>query len=171
MIIMLLIILIILTVIFWAISTLIALRGGIHYVGSGKDNFRSAFKLVKLNNRQIMYELGSGYGDGLLVAAKEFGAETIGIEISPFHYLVSKWRTRKIPKIKVILGNYNNVVFKRADVVYCYLLPKMLDALLPKLKKELHHDSTVISKTFKFTNISPSETKDVNNEKFYFYKF
>lgn len=165
------IILIILLVIFWQISTLISIYGGIAYVGSGNKILRSALKLAKLKKGDIFYELGSGMGNGLIIASKEFGASAIGIEISPFHWLISWFRTRSNKNIKMILGNYKKINLADSDVIYCYLSPKLIKELLPKFRKELKKGAFVLSCVFSIPDLRPNIVKEINGKKIYLYRF
>ncbi len=47
-------------------------------------------KLAKVGKNDIIYDLGSGEGTALIVAAKEFGAKGIGVEIDPSRVIFSK---------------------------------------------------------------------------------
>ena len=84
--------------------------------------------------------MGSGDGTALITAAKEFGAKGIGIEIDPLRYWISKIRIQRnglSKKIKVLRKNFFKQNIRDADVVFVYLVPKTLEKLLPKFKKEL----------------------------------
>src|SRR4030067_3023827 len=123
---MIIIFLLIMIAIFIGISYLISLYGGVHYVGSGDNIYRRALKLASLKSGDTFIELGSGYGKGLLIAAENDLVQAVGVEISPFHYLISRLKTHKKRNIKIVLADYRKISFRGAKVVYCYLLPKQL---------------------------------------------
>ena len=165
-----LIVILIMVVIFWQMSTLISIKGGIQYVGSGKKVFESAFKLARVNKDAVVYELGSGFGEGLLIAANEFEASAIGIEISPFHYIFSKIKTLGNKNIKIYFGNYHNFNLSSADVVYCYLTPVMLEQLMPKFTRELKRGSLLISRSFKIPKMEILKSESIGKTSVYVYK-
>ena len=83
-----------------------------------------------------------------MVAAKEFGARGIGIEIDPFRYWVSRILLKKnsvADKVKVLRKNFFTQNLKDADVVFVYLIPKTIEKLLPKFKKELKKGTRIVS--------------------------
>lgn len=162
---------IVLVVIFWQISTFISLGSGIQYVYSKDKVIRSALKLADLKKSENFLELGSGMGNGLLIAAKNFGAQATGVEISPFHYLISKIRTMNNPNIKVIRGDFRKVDFSGFEVIYCYLCTKLMKELLPQFKKQLHPGTRVVSYCFEIPDLIPDKIKTIGSKKIYLYQF
>lgn len=171
MVMLIIIFLVLLLILFWGLSNLISVFGGVVYVGTDSEIIRKALKLAGLKKGDKFYELGSGFGDGLMMASMEFGARAIGIEISPFHYLISKIRTLGDKNIKIILANYKKINLSHADVVYCYLLPKLMNGLLPKFSRELKLGTKVISYAFPIQVKTPFKIKVINQTKIYLYKF
>jgi predicted RNA methylase len=109
---------------------------------------RAICRLAKIKKGELVYDLGSGDGTALITAAKEFGANGIGIEIDPLRYWISKIRIQRMGlanKLKVIRQNFFKQEIKNADVVFVYLVPKALEKLLPKLKKELKKGTRIVS--------------------------
>ena len=51
---------------------------------------RAACRLAKISDKDVVYELGSGDGEFILIASREFGAKrAIGIEIEHTRFLIS----------------------------------------------------------------------------------
>lgn len=67
---------------------------------TNKKTARAMCRLAKIDKEDIVYDLGSGTGTALGVAAKEFGASGVGIEIDPLRFIIS---TLMIYIIKVVL--------------------------------------------------------------------
>lgn len=115
---------------------------------TSRKTARAICKLANVKKGDLIYDLGSGDGTALMIAAKEFGAKGIGIEIDPFRYWVSKFLLRKnlvADKVKVLRKNFFAQDLKEADVVFVYLIPKTLEKLLPKFKKELKKGTRIVS--------------------------
>ena|ERR1035437_921851 len=115
---------------------------------TSKKTARAICKLAKVKKGDLIYDLGSGDGTALMIAAKEFGAKGVGIEIDPFRYWVSKILLRKnsvTDKVKILRKNFFRQNIKEADVIFVYLIPKTLDKLLPKFKKELKKGTRIVS--------------------------
>lgn len=127
-------------------------------------------KLAKVNDKDIVYDLGSGDGALLITAAKEFGAKAFGVEIDPLRVWVSKLATLfngQKEKVKIIRKNFFDADMKDATVVFMYLIPKTLARLKPKLIKELKPGTRIV--TFVYKIDLPIIEQDLKNE-IYLYK-
>lgn len=163
----------------WQVSNMVSVFFGSPYVTVRKKVIIKALKAANLQKGDIFYDLGSGKGDVLIIAEK-FGAKVFGYEISPFYYLWAKARVLNRPNIQIKYQNINNVSLKRADVVYCYLLPKFLEKLSLKFQKELKSGARLISVGFPIKiSLFPAGAKIrdkydkyiVENHKIYIYRF
>ena len=99
---------------------------------------RQAFKLANLNSKDLIYDLGCGDGKTLVIAAKEFDAHAIGIEIDPLRFWIAKFLilfTGLSDKVQVRRENFLKSDFSDASVIFVYLVPKALQRLLPQFKK------------------------------------
>lgn len=117
-----------------------------------KKTARAAFKLANVTKKDVVYELGSGGATALVVAAKEFRAKGVGIEIEPFRFLLSKFTVKRLrlsKNIKLIRGNFYKEDLSDATVLYVYLVPQTLNRLIPKFKKELRKGTRIISYKYK----------------------
>lgn len=122
---------------------------------------RKAFELAKLTDKDIVYELGSGEATSLMVAARDFGAKGVGIEIDPIRFYLSKftiWQAGLKKQITLIRGNIFEEDFSDATVVFVYLVPKTLNRLLPKFKK-LKKGTKVISYKYEISLLLKREDK------------
>lgn len=132
---------------------------------TSKKTARAMCKLAKVKKGDLIYDLGSGDGTALMIAAKEFGATGVGIEIDPIRYLISLILLNingVSGKVKVIRGNFFEQNFEKADVVFVYLVPKALERLLPKFKKELKKGTRIVS--FKYEISMPLKVFNKENE-------
>ena len=132
---------------------------------TSKKTARAICKLARVKSGELIYDLGSGDGTCLMVASKEFGAKGIGIEIDPFRYYISKLLLRKsgvLGKVKILRKNFFSEELKDADVIFVYLVPKTLEKLIPKFKKELKKGTRVVS--YKYEINLPLKKFDKKNE-------
>src|SRR5512142_2847429 len=56
---------------------------GLPLAATKPERIRKALKLANLQPNEVLYDLGAGDGRVLFVAAREFGARAVGIEIGP----------------------------------------------------------------------------------------
>jgi cyclopropane fatty-acyl-phospholipid synthase-like methyltransferase len=125
---------------------------------------RAICKLAKIKKGDLVYDLGCGDGTALITAAKECGAKGVGIEIDPVRYWISKIRSQKnglSKELKVVRDNFFNQRIENADVVIVYLIPKTLDKLLPKFKKELKKGTRIVSFVYEIN--LPLKAQDKEN--------
>lgn len=118
---------------------------------TSKKTARAMCELAKVTNKDIVYDLGSGDGTSLIVAAREFGAKSVGIEIDPLRTFISKTMIKfnKVSdRVKIIRKSFFDVDISDATVVFMYLVPKALERLNPKLLKELKPGTRIITVTY-----------------------
>lgn len=115
---------------------------------TSRNTAKRAFKLAGIKAGDVVYELGSGEATALMVAAKDFDAKGVGIEIEPLRYYLAKFSIRRnglSHKIILKRENFFNVNLGDADVVFVYLVPKTLNRLIPKFKKDLKKGTKIVS--------------------------
>jgi precorrin-6B methylase 2 len=132
---------------------------GLPPVPTKRERIRKALKLANLQPSEILYDLGAGDGRVLLIAAREFGAKAVGIEVGPIQ-CVWIW-LRAIAsdfgdKIQVKWANVYKANLSNADVVFVYATSKEVMKLAPHLEKQLKQGSRVVSISADFPNWEPS---------------
>ena len=109
---------------------------------------RAICRLAKVKKNDKVYDLGSGDGTALLIAASEFDATGIGIEIDPLRAIFSKIRIKASKlsgKISIKRKNFFNVKINDATVIFVYLVPKELLRLREKFMNELTPGTRIVS--------------------------
>lgn len=100
-----------------------------------------------------IYDLGCGDGKVLKYMADKFPKATyIGIEYNIIPYLLAKVKTRTYKNITIKYGDFFNEDLSGANGIVVYLFPELMDALLPKLEKELKPGALVYSLDYAFTS-------------------
>lgn len=109
---------------------------------------RVVCEVGKVSKKDILYELGSGNGTTLMIAAKEYGADGVGVEIDPLRYWYSRyviWQSKLSKKVTLFRKNFFAVDISNATVVYVYLVPKALKKLKNKFLEELEPGTRIVS--------------------------
>lgn len=111
---------------------------GVPYVPTDGGLIGEVAKRVKMTRGQKLIELGSGDGRMSSEFARRYPITAVGYEKNKFLLLVARWRAKvtsfKRGKVKFVDDDLFVVDLKRADVVYIYLLPWMIEKLKAKLE-------------------------------------
>lgn len=128
-------------------------------------------ELAKLKKGMKVYDLGSGDGRLLALAAK-MGVTAVGFEINPFivlfckiHFLFHPLRS----KVHTQWKNFWQSDITDADVVFVYLLPWRMKKLSLFLNKQLKPGALIVSNSFIFPDW-PVVRQDTNNHVYIFKK-
>lgn len=102
------------------------------YTTSSHKHLQEGFSAAGLSPGDLVVDLGCGTGEPLIVAATEFGANGVGYEIDEYNYKIALNNVRKAGvSNKVIIKNesFMNAAedVDRADLVYAYLLPSVIE--------------------------------------------
>lgn len=124
---------------------------------------RKMLELAELKPGETLYDLGCGDGRLILLAAKEKGAISTGIDLR--EDLLERARTEILrfglqDKVKVIQGNFFDVDISTANVVTLYLTSSANERLRPKLEKELKDGCRIVSHDFKVPGWKPKQVYD-----------
>jgi SAM-dependent methyltransferase len=126
---------------------------GAPYVATPRGVARQMLELAEVGPEDVVYDLGSGDGRLLWLAAQEFGARAVGIEIDPFRYLWTKWMIRVKGlqgQVEIIRADFFKVDLSAASVVTAYLLRDTNRKLMVKLEHELPPGARVVSRKYIF---------------------
>lgn len=130
----------------------IAFVTGAPFVPSTSKTSEVMITLSKLKKGMKVYDLGSGDGRLLVLAAKG-GARAVGFEINPFLVLFCKIRYLFHPsrsKFTTQWKNFWSADIGDADVVFVYLLPWRMKKLAQFLNKQLKLGTLIVSNSFIF---------------------
>jgi trans-aconitate methyltransferase len=115
--------------------------------------------LVELKPEETLYDLGCGDGRIVMMAAQEFGANAIGVELSE---KMAKQALQKVseskmePKVKIVNDDLFNVDLSPADVVTLYLTTSANDRIRSKLELELKPGTRVVSHDYAILGWNPA---------------
>lgn len=167
------IILTILTIAVYVILLSFLLALDAPWVPTRKDDVRRFLALAEIKPGQVMYDLGCG--DARLVcAAAEAGADARGVDRSLFPLIlahVHRWRSPSRSRIKLLWRNVWTTDLRDADLVYVWLMPKVIPKLKAKFEKELKPGAKVISYVWPLEGWQPLKIDDRPNRcKLYLYQ-
>lgn len=119
-------------------------------------------QLASVTSADVVYDLGSGDGRIVMLAAQKYGARGVGIEIDPKLVTIARQVAKDGEaegRVTFIQGDLFDADISRATVVTIYLSPGVNKRLEPKLRKELRPGTRIVSHQFPIGNWSPEETK------------
>jgi len=132
---------------------------GLPSVPTKQGRIRKALRLANLQPNETLYDLGAGDGRVLLIAAKEFNAKAVGIEIGPVQCALIWLRAAASGfgnHIQVKWGNYLKADLSQADVVFLYATSKEVLRDAAYLEKQMKPGSRLISISADFPEWQPS---------------
>ena len=124
---------------------------------------RHMLTLADLKPGETFYDLGSGDGRTVIMAAQEFGARAVGVELredlakkalSTVHELGIQDR------VTIVQEDIFSVNITHANVVFLYLTTSANDKIKPKLEKELKKGSRVVSHDYEVLGWKPVKTEN-----------
>ena len=121
------------------------------YVPTPQHMVRRMLELADVGEDDIVYDLGSGDGRIVIMAAKEFGARGVGVEIDRDLVKRARFKARQAgvsDRVEFRQGDLFEAEIDEATVVALYLWPHMNARLRPKLQSELTSGARVVSYDF-----------------------
>ncbi|HUP03508.1 MAG TPA: class I SAM-dependent methyltransferase [Bryobacteraceae bacterium] len=105
-------------------------------------------RLANVTKNDVVYDLGCGDGRLVIMAAKEFGARGVGVDIDPVRIRESLTNARQAGvegRVRFRTQDLYDTDIREATVVMLYLWPDMNLKLRPKLWKDLRVGARVVS--------------------------
>ncbi len=128
---------------------------GLPPISSRRERIRRALELANPQAGETLYDLGSGHGRVLVMAAKEFGLNAVGIEAGPVQCAVSwmnVFRNGVRSQVRIEAGNFYKSSLKDADIIFAYLTSDHGNRLQEKLSRELKPGARVVTVSFDLPN-------------------
>jgi ubiquinone/menaquinone biosynthesis C-methylase UbiE len=123
--------------------------------------------LGELKAGEKMFDLGSGDGRIIVMAAQKFHADATGVEIDRDLYRQSMEKIRKLnlqKTARIISGDIQAQDYRSADLVTVYLLPASNDKVRPMLEKQLKKGARVVAHDFEFRDWKPEKTETIDDD-------
>jgi SAM-dependent methyltransferase len=146
------------------------IRPDVHFAATPQPVADAMLKLARVGPSDVVYDLGSGDGRIVILAAQKYGARGVGIEI--VHELVE--RSRLIAKegdvadrVTFIEGNLFDQDISKATVVTLWMTASVNARLEPKLRRELKPGTRIVAYQFPIADWPPDQTQRVAGEQIF----
>lgn len=125
-------------------------------------------QLGGLKAGEKMFDLGSGDGRIVIVAAQKFHAEAVGVELDKDLCKQSAARILKLgleKNARIVNGDLLKQNYSSADLVTVYLLPDAVNnKVQPLLDKQLKKGARIVAKDFDFRNWTPEKVENIADD-------
>jgi ubiquinone/menaquinone biosynthesis C-methylase UbiE len=125
-------------------------------------------QLGGLKAGEKMFDLGSGDGRIVIMAAQKFHAEAVGVELVPDLCRQSLARIKKLGLEKtahIVNGDLLQQNYSSADLVTVYLLPESIDnKVQPLLDRQLRKGARVVAHDFEFKAWKPEKVENIADD-------
>src|SRR5206468_2196736 len=125
-------------------------------------------QLGALKAGEKMFDLGSGDGRIVIMAAQKYHAEAVGVELDKDLCKQSLAKIQKLGLDKnahIVNGDLLKQNYSSADLVTVYLLPESIDKQVqPLLDKQLKKGSRVVAHDFEFKAWTPEKVENIADD-------
>ena len=138
----------------------------VHFAATPQPIADEMLKLARVTANDVVYDLGSGDGRIVILAAQKYGARGVGIEIDPTLVALSRTVAREgevTGRVTFIEGDLFAADISQATVVTLWLTASVNARLTPKLYRELKPGTRIVARQFPLT-VAPDRTETVDGE-------
>jgi SAM-dependent methyltransferase len=134
------------------------------FVPTPMTGVRKMLRLAGVKPGETVYDLGCGDGRIPIMAAEEFGARGIGVELRRDLFEEARGRVAEMHlegKVKILRRDFMKVSLRKASVVALYLRSKTLAELIPKFERELPRGARVVTYWYQIPGWEPSKKTQI----------
>ncbi len=139
------------------------------YVPTTEEAVKAMLTLADVKKTDFVYDLGCGDGRIVIAAAKEYGANGVGVDINPERIQEAEENAKKAGVEKLVRFEENDLFdadIHEASVVTLFLLNSVNLKLRPKLLRELKPGTRVVSNTFNMGDWKPDKELTLDGDDF-----
>ncbi|UCD26735.1 MAG: methyltransferase domain-containing protein [Candidatus Bathyarchaeota archaeon] len=128
------------------------------FVASPTPVVRQMLILSDLKPGETLYDLGSGDGRAIIMAAKDFGAKSVGVELREDLVKRALGNINELgleTKAKILQDDMFKIDLTQADVVFLYLTTSANEKVKPKLETELKPGARIVSHDYEVLGWKP----------------
>jgi len=114
-----------------------------------------------------MFDLGSGDGRVVIMAAQKFKADATGIELDKDLWKQSTEKIKQLgleQRARITNGDIMKQDYSPADLLTVYLLPSSNDKVRPLLEKQLKKGARIIAHDFEFSGWAPEKVEHIEDD-------
>lgn len=133
----------------------------IHFAATPQPVADAMLMLARVTPADVVYDLGSGDGRIVILAAQKYGARGVGIEIDRRLVEISRQVAREgevADRATFIEGDLFAADISPASVVTLWLSETVNRRLEPKLRRELRPGTRIVSRQFPIGDWTPTTT-------------
>lgn len=130
------------------------------FVPTGEGVIRAMLALGAVDASDVLYDLGSGDGRIVVAAARDHGAQAVGVEIDSGRVALAQAYAEEMgvtDRVCFLEDDLLEVDIAPASVVTMFLLPHINLALRPRLLTELRPGTRIVSHTFDMGDWQPDQ--------------
>jgi SAM-dependent methyltransferase len=139
----------------------------IHFAVTPQPLADRMLALARVTKDDVVYDLGSGDGRIVVLAAQKYGARGVGVEIDHALVEISRQVAREgevADRVAFVEGDLFTADISNATVVTLWLSIPVNLRLEAKLKRELRPGTRIVSRQFPIGAWPPDETVRVDEE-------
>ena len=124
-------------------------------------------RLGGLQAGEKMFDLGSGDGRIVIMAARKYKADATGVEFDDRLFKQSMSRIKSLglsATARIIHGDLLKQDYASADLLTVYLLPIASEKLIPIFEKQLKKGTRIVSHNADFPGWTPVKIEDIDND-------
>jgi predicted RNA methylase len=132
------------------------------FVGTPIPVVRHMLTTIDLKAGEAFYDLGAGDGRTVIMAAQEFGARSVGVELREDLAKKALATVHDLgiqDRVTIVQDDLFKVNISPADVVFLYLTTSANDKVKPKLEKELKLGTRIVSHDYEILGWKPLKTE------------
>jgi len=127
------------------------------FVPTADEVIEKMFEMGKVNEKDVIFDLGCGDNRICFMAAKKFGSRGVGLELNPVRIreAMDLWE-KKYSDIKLLVETRHGDALapkdlKDATVVVMYMFPEFMDLWFPIAEKTLKPGTRILSHDYSWT--------------------
>jgi len=148
------------------------------YVSSPMNVVRKMLEVAEVRPGELVYDLGCGDGRIPIMAAQEFGAMGVGVDVNKRLVEEARRAVKRLnleDRVQILNRDIFEVDLHGVDVITLYLTTSANEKVRPKLEDELRTGARVVSHDFSISHWTCGETlkfrEDYRSHTLYLYKW